>query len=119
MAEFKAKEAAKYTVPKDREPSVRPTYIPQTTYVGGSSYNIVFQPGYGYGYYSPAHIWMAYDPVEAMAVASYSDYARPPVVYHSGWGFWNTLGALFLLIFVIALVVGVIGVASTNYPRRR
>jgi hypothetical protein len=76
-----------------REPAARPTYIPQTTYVGGRNYNIIFVPGFGYGYRDP--------------YGAYVPYMYDPPFYH------NVALDIFLGIMLILLVV-VVGVAISS-----
>ena len=70
-----------------REPAARPSYIPQTTYVGGRSFNIIFVPGFGYGYYDP--------------YGAYVPYMYSPPFYH------NVALDIFLVI-VLVVVIGVV-----------
>lgn len=107
-AEFKQQNAAKYQTKFTTQPAARPSYIPQTTVVGGASYPIVFNPTLGtYGYYGGfADTFVAYDPFPVLAASAYSSYANShrPVVVHSSTSGWTILIS-FLLIAGIGIFV--------------
>lgn len=80
------------------EPATRPSYVPRTTYVGGTHYDIIFVPGMGYGYYDP-----------------YGAYV--PYVYHPP--FYHNVGLdiflIILLIVVIAVIAAAVSKRSSGY----
>lgn len=96
--QFKSQRDARIAGPGGRyqtqgfttEPSVRPGYIPQTTYVGGRSVNIVFVPGFGYGYYDPYGMYMPY--------------VYHPPLYYNPWSWLIGVIVLVLLILIIAAI---------------
>ncbi len=99
---FRAKEGTNYSTNFDQEPSSRPSYVPQSTTVGGQNVVIVFSPEYrGYGYFSggawrPYSVWD--DPYQADYLMRSRNY------YYGGYGgggfsmFWTFL-ILALLAF--------------------
>jgi len=117
IQEFKAKNASKYTSEYKQEPKTRPEHIPQTYTSGGNSYNIVYNPGRGYGYWSGGPglgTFMLYDAMSdaIMLNALMSRPAVAPVytpVYGSGGGsevvvthsyIPQIFGFLFLVVFI-------------------
>jgi len=61
VQDFQQKYAASYPSSFSREPSFRPSYVPQTTIVGGNTYHIYYDWSQGgYGYWS-GPTWMAYN----------------------------------------------------------
>jgi len=65
---FKKKHANTYKSRYATKPTTRPAHIPQTTSVGGRSYNVTYNASYGgYGYMGPSGSWIMYD---AMADAA-------------------------------------------------
>jgi hypothetical protein len=130
---FKAKNETKYASTFKSEPKVRPDHIPQTTSVGGNTYNIVYGNG-GYGYYSGGR-WFAYDVFRdtmmlSMLMNQHSYYYGQPVmaqaspvvvtnnadgtstvvsggggvVYASGPSFGFWFGMIIFIIVVIAVL---------------
>lgn len=62
VKDFSAKHGSKYTSTFPKEPVTRPAHIPQTTTVGGQSYNVNYNPQYGgYGYTNSLGTWMMFD----------------------------------------------------------
>lgn len=110
---FKDKNQTKYTNNFDSEPASRPSYIPASTSVGGTSYNVSYNPQYhGYGYYGPSGAWMAYDTLRDVAMLSmlmdHDNYivtspGASVVTHHSGIGVFGW----FVIIFIV-LGLGVI-----------
>ena len=101
------------------EPSSRPSWIPDSTLVGGRSVNVVYSPLLGgYGYLDPVlGSWMLYDAMRDAAMmdrlmAGNGYYYGPPPVY-SGYdpGFVNLALVLLFIIVMIAVV--------SNAARRR
>jgi hypothetical protein len=91
---FQQKYATSYPSSFSREPSVRPSYVPQTTIVGGNTYHIYYDWSQGgYGYWSGS-TWMAYnvlrDTLMLDTLMSQNNYtygygAYPPVDYNPGY----------------------------------
>lgn len=126
MSDFKTKYADKYPTKFNSEPSVRPDYIPRTYSNGGSTYNIVYNSGFGgYGYYNALGAWIAYDIMsDALMMNSLMhrhSYYYPSAPYVGGgvgttvvhttssgigffWGFMIFLGFMFL-IFLMAWAI--------------
>lgn len=75
----------------EKEPTTRPSYIPQKTSQG---HTIIFNQGYGcYGYYGTGGIWF-----------NYPIYAEAPLV--RPWGIWDySLCGLMVVLGVIVIVV--------------
>jgi len=71
MKDFKSKNAGKYTSKFSSQPSKRPDYIPQSTSVGGKTYNVTYNSSYGgYGYMGPSGAWIMYDAMADAAMMS-------------------------------------------------
>jgi hypothetical protein len=125
MSDFKTKYADKYPTKFNSEPTVRPDYIPRTYSNGGSTYNIVYNSGFGgYGYYNTLGAWIAYDIMsDAMMMNSlmhHHNYHYPSAPYVGGggttvvhttssgigffWGFMMVLATMFV-IFLIAWAI--------------
>ncbi|HEV7406259.1 MAG TPA: hypothetical protein VGO11_25145 [Chthoniobacteraceae bacterium] len=117
MKDFQQKHAAEYQSTFPTQPNTRPSYIPQTTSVGGNNYTVIYNQSYGgYGYYMGGN-WMAYNVLsDAIMMDSLMNrhnyaygpsyaYGSGPVYYQhsSGGGFF--VGLLFIVILVIAAVV--------------
>jgi hypothetical protein len=122
MSDFKTKYADKYPTKFSSEPSVRPDYIPRTYSNGGSTYNIVYNSGFGgYGYYNALGAWIAYDIMtDAIMMNSLMhrhSYYYPSAPYVGGggttvvhttssgigffWGFMIFLGFMFLIFLMV------------------
>lgn len=111
QAAFKKKNATKYTSKYKTKPATRPSHIPQTTTVGGTSYNVTYNQGMGgYGYMGPSGAWIAYNAMADAAMMSMlmrqQGYYAPgmntgAVVVHNPSG----LGFVWLLISIIGGVV--------------
>lgn len=112
VSDFKAKNAQTYTNKFTAEPASRPSYIPQTHVVGGNTYNINYNSGYGgYGYYNALGAFIMFDALEHAANNNYHremSYSQPVYVSDSHWTFGEFL--LFLLEFCIVtvLIIGII-----------
>jgi hypothetical protein len=94
------------------EPSVRPSYIPSSSVIGGRNVNIVYNPALGgYGYIHPLlGTWMLFDALSDAAILDQAMYNRgywwggaPVYVSHRP----SFLGLAFgvLVLFLIASVV--------------
>jgi len=122
--DFQQKYAPKYTSTFSSEPTTRPSYIPQTTVVGGTTYNIYYDQSHGgYGYWNGG-AWTAYSVVRDAVMLdalmhqhnyyygpSYSyGYGAPsyPVYVHHTSSFG---GILFGLFCIVLLIIGAIVVA--------
>ncbi len=111
-SDFKSRYGSQYTSRFSREPSARPTYIPQSTMVGGRSVTVIYNGGFGgYGYYHPlTHAWIMYDMMADAAMMNmmmsnrgYYYGAPPPVVYTSyfPWGFFF----FFIFAFIVVAII--------------
>jgi len=71
VSSFKTNHGAKYTSTFPKEPVTRPTYIPQTTNVGGRDYNVSYnQDRGGYGYMNNLGTFMMFDAMTDAVVMS-------------------------------------------------
>ena len=109
---FKTRYGSQYTSRFATEPSVRPSYIPQTYTYGGRHYTIIYNHSYGgYGYYDPSGAWMMYDMMADTVMMNqmmsmngyyYGGYGSPyyrPHYYYSGPSTW--FWALFWVLLII------------------
>lgn len=112
MADFKKQNEAKYPNSFTSQPSTRPSYIPASTTVNGTSHNVDWNPTTrSYGYYN-GPVFVAYDPIHVIGSSAYTSYvgSQPSVVYHSqdsGSGiltFFLIVGGIFLVIVVIVAI---------------
>lgn len=68
---FKEKNASQYKSKYDKQPAARPDHIPQSTSVGGTSYNVTYNQTHGgYGYMGPSGSWMMYNTMADVAMVS-------------------------------------------------
>jgi hypothetical protein len=122
MSDFKSKYADKYPNKFTSEPSTRPDYIPRTYSDGGSTYNIVYNNGFGgYGYYNALGVWMTYnimtDAIMMNSLMHRHNYYYPSAPYggtavvhttSSGigffWGFMMIFGTMFLIFFIAWII---------------
>ena len=120
QAAFKKANASKYTSKYTTKPATRPSHIPQTTSVGGKTYNVIYNQQYGgYGYMGVSG-WIMYDAMTDMAMLSilmsrnnyYYDTTPAVIRTHSRGGG----GVLLAIIGVVALavIVAIIVVAVKN-----
>jgi hypothetical protein len=82
---FKTKNAAKYPAKYTSKPATRPDHIPQSTSVGGNTYNVSYNQGMGgYGYMGISGSWMMYsamtDVIMLSTLMSRNNYYYDPVV---------------------------------------
>lgn len=108
IADYRKEQASKVTQRWDSEPSIRPSYVPNTISRNGSNVNVVFSNG-GYGYY----VGSAWTPLDyAMYMAVTDD-----MLYHHGYGNYGThsgvvyvssKGHILLTIIGVLLFLGVI-----------
>lgn len=110
---FKQKYASEFKSTFDREPPVRPTYIPSTyTYSTGHTTTVIYEPRYrGYGYWSGGGPnlgdFILYDMLAdaAMSQRVYVQkgyYVGPPPTYVSYWG---DVFLVFLVLFICIILV--------------
>lgn len=106
---FKTKYADKYPSTFKTEPKTRPNYIPQSTNVGGKSYNVTYNNQYGgYGYMGPGNSWVSYNPMmDALVLSSLMNshnyyVGTPPsaVVYTNS----NPIAKILLALLIFAAV---------------
>lgn len=88
-ADFKKKNAAKYTSTYDSKPTTRPGHIPQTTMVGGNSTTIIYnQSGGGYGYWGSGGpgigTFIMYNAMSDLAMRPYYNRQMMSAGYHYG-----------------------------------
>lgn len=109
---FKSRYAKDYGTTFAAEPSVRPSYIPSSTAVGGQSVNIVYNPALGgYGYLHPGlGTWILFDALadaamldSAMSGRGYYWGGAPAYVSH-GPGFMGTALTILALFLVVSAV---------------
>ena len=115
--DFKAKNAGKYPSKYGSKPATRPTHIPQTTSVGGNTYNISYNAGHGgYGYMGVGGAWMAYSVMADVAMTSMlmsrSGYVYGPryyqpavVVAPGGFGVFGWILSMTIFLIVVGGVV--------------
>lgn len=114
-SDFKNKYASKYTNKFDKEPATRPSYIPQSTNVGGQNVNITYNSTHGgYGYMHPTlGTWIMYDMMsDAVMMSSMMRHegyyvGAPPAVY----GYPSGASIFFTTLIIIVAVVVVIGIS--------
>lgn len=112
---FKKQNAAKYTSKYTTQPATRPAHIPQTTLVGGVSYNVSYNTGFGgYGYYGPGGAWMMYDMMTDLVMMDMmmnrtgyvvaSDLGTPVPIRAPGYYFLNLLYFIIIIVVIIAVM---------------
>lgn len=106
---FASRYKSQYGSTFQAEPTVRPTWIPQSTTVGGQGANVVYNAGLGgYGYFHPSlGTWILYDAMsDAIMMDSlmnrHNYYYGAPVYMSHGQSWINF--ALFLLVAMVVLV---------------
>lgn len=112
-AAFRSRYAAEYASTFAAEPVARPTYIPASTFVGGRSVNIVYNPGLGgYGYLHPSlGTWIMYDALADAAMSDNLMYNRgyywggAPVYLSQGPSFFGVAFAVLALLLIAAIAV--------------
>ncbi len=112
-ADYKKKNAAKYTSTYASQPATRPGHIPQTTMVGGTQTTIIYNQGHGgYGYMGVGGSWIGYNAMGDVAMAGYYNrqmssagyyYGAPPIM-RPRW-----IGPSFFTVCTGVIVVVVIG----------
>jgi hypothetical protein len=111
IASFKSQNANKYPTKYAVEPTIRPSHIPRTTIVGGSTHVVVYNRGFGgYGYFI-GPIWYPYYPLADAAMLgvlmansghAYSYPVGNTTVYRSDIDGWCVLWT----------IIGIFGVAA-------
>lgn len=108
QAAFSSRYASQYGSTFQSEPASRPTWIPQSTLVGGQSVNVIYNPGLGgYGYLHPTlGTWMLYnamsDAIMVDTLMNHHNYYYGAPVYMSHGQSWINF-ALFLLVAIVVL----------------
>jgi cytoskeletal protein RodZ len=105
---FKAKYASTYTSKYATEPAQRPAYIPQSTNVGGTTYNITYnQSSGGYGYMNTLGSFILYDmmtdSMQMNHIMAQNNYVVDSPVYHhrsSGFVLLSLCAGITLIIAV-------------------
>ena len=68
---FKEKNASQYKSTYSTKPTSRPSHIPESTSVGGKSYNVTYNQQHGgYGYMGASGSWMMYNTMTDIAMIS-------------------------------------------------
>lgn len=121
-ADFKKKNAAKYTSTYASQPASRPGHIPASYASGGTTYNISYNQGYGgYGYMGVGGSWIMYNAMGDVAMASYYNRQMTSAGYHYGprpvVGMGG--GMIVLMVFAGVVVVGAIGGMVMGRSRSR
>ena len=112
---FKSRYAKDYSSTFASEPSIRPSYIPGSAYVGGSNVNIMYNPGLGgYGYIHPSlGTWMLFDALANTAMLDHAMSSRgyywggAPVYVSHGPSFFGLAFGVLAFLLVAALVVNI------------
>ncbi len=132
VSNFKSRYAGQYPTSFAREPSSRPSYIPQTTMVGGRNVTIIYNSGYGgYGYMNPlTNAWIMYDLWSDHVMMDRMMYNQgyyygaspmgygPPVVYHASSIVGSIIGGVVLLIVLIVFIVVIALIVAASRRRR-
>lgn len=119
VKDFSQKYGNNYKSTFPKEPGTRPDYIPRTTSVGGNTYNVYYNQGYGGYGYMMGNQWMAYNVMSDAVMMgalmnrhNYSYYDNGP-----GYGYGNRTyyrssssgGGVFVgFLFIIILIVGAV-----------
>lgn len=105
MKEYKASNAQKYANTFEKEPEVRPDYVPPKVQRDGQDYDVKYNPTTrSYGYTIPSTgVFMAFDPLDYMAMNSYRNYAAQPPVYVPVQG--SSIGTTILTVFLVLIAV--------------
>ena len=121
-AAFKQQKGAeikqKYPTSFSSQPSTRPDYIPQSTSVGGKTYNITYNQSHGgYGYMDALGTFILYDMMtDAMfmntQMRQYGYAYGQPQVYHATGGGFGILGVIISVVVIAVIIVVVIAVVK-------
>lgn len=119
---FKTKHASQYKSKYDTKPATRPDHIPQSTTVGGKSYNVTYNQQYGgYGYMGPSGSWIMYDMMtdaimmDTMMRRQNYYYDRPGAVTYVSTGGGGRWLMWFGLIVVGIICIGAFLAAKDNF----
>lgn len=118
-ADFKTKNAGKYPSKYTSKPATRPSHIPQSASVGGNTYNISYNAGYGgYGYMGAGGSWMVYS---AMADAVMMNtlmtrrgyvygprYYQPVAMVPAPYGFMSFVWSMLVFAIVVAVIIALV-----------
>jgi len=120
--DFRSKYGSQYTSNFASQPSVRPDYIPQSTNVNGTTYNINYNSGYGsYGYMMGGR-WMVYNALADAAMLSVlmprHSYYYPPQGYASG-GYSSSGPSCFTWIILLLVFVAVVWIIRKFFASRQ
>lgn len=123
---FRSRYAQDYASTFATEPSARPSYIPASTFVGGRSVNIMYNPTLGgYGYLHPSlGTWILYDALADAAMSDNLMYNRgyywggAPVYVSHGTRFFGLAFAVLVLFLIAAIAVGVVARRARREWRR-
>ena len=132
VADFKTKNATKYTSTYISEPATRPSHIPTSYSSGGRSYTVIYNQSYGgYGYWNGGGpglgTFLLYNMMadslmrdRMMAQQNYYVGNAPPVYVetHHGFFYWlftTLFGILILGVFVGVFVVVFIRIFGYKY----
>lgn len=106
---FKKENAGKFTSKYEKEPSTRPTHIPQSTTVDGRSVTVNYNSNYGgYGYMHPVlGTWIMYDMMSDAAMvnsmAHHHGYGYAASGYNYSFGWFNSV--IFTVVFICVLLI--------------
>ena len=115
-ADFKKKNAAKYSSKYASKPTTRPGHIPPIYASGGTTYNVSYNQGYGgYGYMGPSGSWIMYNAMADVAMAGYWNNQMRTMGYYYGAPPSRGVSPLAIVI-VIGLVV-VVAIVVLRRPR--
>ena len=117
-ADFRTRNAGKFPSKYASRPATRPSHVPQSTSVGGNTYNISYNAGRGgYGYMGVGGTWMMYnamaDAVMMGTLMSRGGYVYGPRYYQPAamapapWGFLSFVWSALFLAVIIAVIVAV------------
>jgi len=115
---FKQKNASSYGSKYASQPTTRPSHIPQSTNVGGASYNVSYNSGYGgYGYMNTMGTWMMYDAMTdaimlntLMSSNNYYYDKTPTAVRHTH----DNTGTVFLVLFAVVVGIAIVAFIFKN-----
>jgi len=121
VANFKTKNATKYTTTFVSEPIVRPAYVPNVYYVGGMNRTVYYDYNHGgYGYWNAVGMFVLYDALslEAERHAAYQIHQQNAYNYENVGNGGGSIVTIFLVIMLILIVIGVaVAIINTNSNR--
>lgn len=119
---FKTKHATEYKSTYTAKPETRPSHIPESTKVGGTTYNVTYNQQHGgYGYMGPSGSWMMYnamgDALMLSMLMRQNNYhydtvpisqGQPVVVVRRGLSglmiFFGVVGSLIVVVVVVVVI---------------